>query len=248
MTNVSKPTILKLLADLGTACKKYQDEKLRNLSSKRVQCDEIWSFCFAKDKNVPEKLRGQFGFGSVWTWTALCADTKLMVNWLVGNRDGNTACAFIEDLAGRLANRVQLSTDGHKPYLEAVEGAFGADIDYAMVIKMYSNAPTGAETRYSPAQCCGIAKARITGNPDMSYASTSYSERMNLSIRMGMRRFTRLTNAHSKKIENHRHALAIYFMYYNFARIHSSLRVTPAMEAGIANHVWSITEVVSLLN
>jgi hypothetical protein len=170
-----------------------------------------------------------------------------MVNWLVGNRDGDTACTFIDDLASRLTHRVQLSTDGHKPYLEAVEGAFGADIDYAMVIKMYSNAPTGTETRYSPAQCCGIAKARITGNPDMNHASTSYAERMNLQIRMGMRRFTRLTNAHSKKIENHRHALAIYFMYYNFARIHLTLRVTPAMEAGVTNRVWSIEEIVNLL-
>lgn len=248
MTGISKPTILKLLADLGKACKKYQDEKLRNLKCKRVQCDEIWSFCFAKDKNVPEKLRGKFGFGSVWTWTALCADTKLMVNWLVGNRDGKTACTFIDDLASRLGSRVQLSTDGHKPYLEAVEGAFGSEIDYAMVIKMYNNAPTGNETRYSPAQCCGIAKARITGQPDLTHASTSYAERMNLQIRMGMRRFTRLTNAHSKKIENHRHALAIYFVYYNFARIHSTLRVTPAMEAGISNHVWSIEEIVELLN
>lgn len=247
MTGVSKPTILKLLANLGTACAKYQDDKLRNLPCRRVQCDEIWSFCFAKDKNLPDSLKGKFGFGSVWTWTALCADTKLMVNWLVGNRDGDAACAFIENLASRLAHKVQLSTDGHKPYLEAVEGVFGADIDYAMVIKMYSNAPTGNETRYSPAQCCGIAKARITDNPDMNYASTSYSESMNLSIRMGMRRFTRLTNAHSKKIENHRHALALYFMYYNFARIHSTLRVTPAMEAGVSDHVWDIEEIVSLM-
>jgi hypothetical protein len=170
-----------------------------------------------------------------------------MVSWLVGKRDGDTACTFIDDLASRLAHRVQLSTDGHKPHLEAVEGAFGADIDYAMVIKMYSNAPTGNETRYSPGECCGIKKTRISGNPDLKYTSTSYTERMNLSIRMGMRRFTRLTNAHSKKIENHRHALAIYFMYYNFARIHLSLRCTPAMEAGISNHVWSIGEIIALI-
>src|SRR5439155_3482577 len=192
MTNVSKPTILKLLADLGTACKKYQDEKLRNLSSKRVQCDEIWSFCFAKDKNIPEKLRGQFGFGSVWTWTALCADTKLMVNWLVGNRDGDTACAFIEDLAGRLANRVQLSTDGHKPYLEAVEGAFGSEIDYAMVEKLYSSPrQEGATTRYSPAQCCGTVTHRVMGKPHGQHTSTSYAKRMTLTIRMMNRRFSR---------------------------------------------------------
>lgn len=246
MTGISKPTILKLLASLGTACAKYQDETLRNLTCKRVQCDEIWSFCFAKDKNLPEDLKGKFGFGSVWTWTAICADSKLMINWLVGNRDGDTACMFISDLASRLAHRVQLSSDGHKPYLEAVEGAFGSEIDYAMVIKMYSNAPTGNETRYSPAQCCGITKARITGNPDLVHASTSYAERMNLQIRMGMRRFTRLTNAHSKKVENHRHALAIYFMYYNFARIHQTLRCTPAMEAGVSDHVWSIEEIVAL--
>jgi IS1 family transposase len=247
MTGISKPTILKLLKDLGTACKKYQDDHLRNLPCRRVQADEVWSFCFAKDRNLPPRLRGQFGFGSVWTWTALCADTKLMVNWLVGNRDGETACTFIDDLASRLSHRVQLSTDGHKPYLEAVEGAFGADIDYAMVIKLYSNPPSGTETRYSPAQCCGVEKNRITGNPDPKHMSTSYAERMNLSIRMGMRRFTRLTNAHSKKIANHRHALAIYFMYYNFARIHSSLRVTPAMEAGVSSHVWSIAEIVGLI-
>ncbi len=170
-----------------------------------------------------------------------------MVNWLVGNRDGQTACTFIDDLASRLAHRVQLSTDGHKAYLEAVEGAFGSEIDYAMVIKLYSNPPSGTETRYSPADCCGVEKNRITGNPDPKHMSTSYAERMNLSIRMGMRRFTRLTNAHSKKIENHRHSLAIFFMHYNFARIHSSLRVTPAMEAGVSSHVWSIEEIVGLI-
>ncbi len=247
MTGISKPTILKLLKDLGTACAKYQDNTLRNLPCKRVQCDEIWSFCFGKDKNISKHLRGRFGFGSVWTWTALCADSKLMVSWLVGNRDGDTACTFIEDLAGRLANRVQISTDGHKPYLEAIEGTFGADIDYGMIVKMYSNAPTGNETRYSPGECCGIKKSRVSGNPDMKHVSTSYAERMNLQIRMGMRRFTRLTNAHSKKLENHKYALAIYFMYYNFARIHSSLRCTPAMEAGVSKHVWSIQEIVGLL-
>ena len=236
MTGISKPTILKLTADLGKACKKYQDDHLRNLPCRRVQADEIWSFCFAKDKNVPEKLRGQFGFGSVWTWTAVCADTKLMINWLVGNRDGKTACTFIDDLASRLAHRIQLSTDGHKAYLEAVEGTFGSEIDYAMVIKLYTNPPSGTETRYSPAQCCGVEKNRIAGNPDPKYMSTSYAERMNLSIRMGMRRVTRLTNGHSKKIENHRHSLAIYFMHYNFARIHSSLRVTPAIEFSLPLH------------
>jgi len=173
MTGISKPTILKLLKDLGTACKKYQEDKLRNLPSKRVQCDEIWSFCFGKDKNISAHLKGKFGFGSVWTWTALCADTKLMVSWLVGNRDGDTACTFIDDLAGRLAHRVQISTDGHKPYLEAIEGAFGADIDYGVIVKLYSNAPTGNETRYSPGECCGIKITRISGNPDLKHCSTS---------------------------------------------------------------------------
>ncbi len=249
MTGVSKPTILKLLADLGTACAKYQDEKLRNLPCKRVQADEIWSFCFAKDKNLSDEMKGKFGFGSVWTWTAICADTKLMISWFVGERSVPYAVKFIDDLASRLAYRVQLTTDGHKPYLRAVEGAFGADIDYAVLEKIYAAAPQeGVTTRYSPAQCCGTKTHRIAGNPDSEHISTSFAERMNLQIRMGMRRFTRLTNAHSKKVENHRHALALYFMYYNFARIHSTLRVTPAMQAGIADHVWSLEEVVGLLS
>lgn len=248
MTGVSKPTILKLLADLGTACAKYQDEKLRGLPCKRVQADEIWSFCFAKDKNLSEEMKGKFGFGSVWTWTAICADTKLMVSWLVGERSIPYAVKFIDDLASRLAHRVQLTTDGHKPYLRAVEGAFGYEIDYAVLEKIYAAGPqAGITTRYSPAQCCGTKTHKITGNPDAAHVSTSYAERMNLQIRMDMRRFTRLTNAHSKKVDNHRHALALYFMYYNFARIHSSLRVTPAMQAGVADRVWSLEEVVDLL-
>ena len=249
MTGVSKPTILKLLADLGTACAKYQDEKLRNLSCKRVQADEIWSFCFAKDKNLSEEMKGKFGFGSVWTWTAICADTKLMISWLVGERSVPYAVKFIDDLASRLAHRVQLTTDGHKPYLRAVEGAFGSDIDYAMLEKIYAAGPQeGTTTRYSPAQCCGTRTHRIAGNPDSQHISPSYAERMNLQIRMNMRRFTRLTNGHSKKVENHVHSLAIFFMYYNFARIHSSLRVTPAMQASVADHVWSMDEIVSLIN
>ncbi len=248
MTGVSKPTILKLLADLGTACAKYQDEKLRNLSCKRVQADEIWSFCFAKDKNLSEDMKGKFGFGSVWTWTAICADTKLMVSWLVGERSIPYAVKFIDDLASRLAHRVQLTTDGHKPYLRAVEGAFGSEIDYAMLEKIYAAGPKeGTSTRYSPAQCCGTRTHKVTGNPDGDHISTSYAERMNLQIRMDMRRFTRLTNAHSKKVENHQHALALYFMYYNFARIHSTLRVTPAMQAGVSDHAWSVEEIVGLL-
>ncbi|MGE3154111.1 MAG: IS1 family transposase, partial [Nitrospiraceae bacterium] len=221
MTGVSKPTILKLLGDLGTVCARYQDEQLRRLPCKRVQADEVWSFCYAKDKNLPEALQGKLGFGSVWTWTAICADTKLMISWLVGERSAVYAEKFMSDVASRLAHRVQLTTDGHRVYLQAVEGAFGSEIDYAMLEKIYAAPPQeGATTRYSPAQCCGTKTHRIAGNPDGKHISTSYAERMNLQIRMGMRRFTRLTNAHSKKIENHVHALNLYFMYYNFARIH----------------------------
>ena len=248
MTGVSKPTILKLLADLGTACAKYQDEKLRNLSCKRVQCDEIWSFCFAKDRNLPEALRGKFGFGSVWTWTALCADSKLMIASLVGERSAPYASKFMSDVASRLKHRVQLTTDGHKPYLQAVDRAFGCEIDYAMLEKLYAVPPQeGVTTRYSPAQCCGTRTHKIMGNPDAEHISTSYAERMNLQIRMGMRRFTRLTNAHSKKIQNHVHALSLYFMHYNFCRVHSTLRVTPAMQAGVADHVWTLEEIIALL-
>lgn len=249
MTGVSKPTILKLLADLGTACAKYQDESLRNLPCKRVQADEIWSFCFAKDKNLSEEMQGKFGFGSIWTWTAICADTKLMISWLVGERSVPYAVKFIDDLASRLAHRVQLTTDGHKPYLRAVEGAFGSEIDYAVLEKIYTANPQEVTTtRYSPAKCCGTRTHRIAGNPESEHISTSYAERMNLQIRMDMRRFTRLTNAHSKKVENHRHALALYLMYYNFARIHSTLRMTPAMAAGVSSNVWGIEEIVALLD
>ena len=248
MTGVSKPTILKLLADLGTACAKYQNEKLRNLLCKRVQCDEIWAFCFAKDKNLPQELKGRFGFGSVWTWTAICADTKLMISWLVGERSAHYAKKFMDDLASRLAYRVQLTTDGHRPYLMAVEGAFGSEIDYAMLEKLYSAPPQeGAATRYSPAQCCGTVTHRIMGNPDGHHISTSYAERANLQMRMSMRRYTRLTNAHSKKVENHIHFLNITFMWYNFARINQALRVTPAMAAGVSDHVWTVEEVAGLL-
>lgn len=248
MTGVSKPTILKLLADLGMACAKYQDAMLRNLPCKRVQCDEIWSFCGMKDKNVPKALKGKFGYGSVWTWTALCADTKLMIAHLVGERSAAYASKFMSDVASRLANRVQMTTDGHKPYLQAVDKAFGSEIDYAVLEKLYTSPPTQGTTRYSPAQCCGTKTYRIMGNPDAAHISTSYAERMNLQIRMGMRRFTRLTNAHSKKVENHIHALDIYFMFYNFARVHSTLRVTPAMQAGVADHVWTLEEIIGLLN
>lgn len=248
MTGVAKHTVLKLIADLGPACAHYQDETLRNLPCKRVQADEIWAFCFAKDKNLPEELKGKFGFGSVWTWTAICADTKLMISWLVGDRSAPYAKKLMEDVASRLSHRVQLTTDNHRPYLEAVDGAFGSEIDYAMLEKLYTNPPKeGITTRYSPAQCCGTKTRKIMGNPDGQHISTSYAERANLTIRMGMRRFTRLTNAHSKKVQNHIHALSIYFLYYNFGKIHQTLRVTPAMQAGVADHVWSLEEIVGLI-
>jgi len=242
MTGVSKVTILKLLADLGTACADYQDRTLRNLKCKRLQCDEVWQFVYAKEKNVPAEKKGQFGFGDVWTWAAIDADTKLVPAFMVGNRDLRSAKMFIDDLAGRLASRVQLTTDGLKAYLEAVEGAFGSEIDYAMLIKIYGGSQE--EVRYSPAECLGCETKRIQGNPDSRHISTSYVERQNLTMRMSMRRFTRLTNGFSKKVENHAYSVAIHFMHYNFCRIHMTLRVTPAMEAGIANHVWTIEEML----
>lgn len=249
LTGVSKNTVAKLLAELGRACAEYQDKVFRNLKCRRLQCDEIWSFVYAKDKNVPEHLRGAEGIGSVWTWTAIDADTKLVPSWFLGTRDAGAAYHFIHDLKSRLANRVQLTTDGHKAYLTAIEDAFGADVDYAMLQKIYGVAPTDtSEVRYSPMQCTGARRAVICGMPDRRHVSTSYAERQNLNMRMNMRRFTRLTNAFSKKVENHKHMIAIYFMYYNFARIHQTLRVTPAMEAGVTDHVWSIEEIVGLLD
>lgn len=245
MTGVAKNTIVKLLADLGEACSEYQDKAFRNLKCRKIQCDEIWSFCHAKEKNVPKKKQGKFGYGDVWTWTAIDADTKLVPSWLVGRRNAKAAKVFMEDLASRLANRVQLTTDGHRAYLEAVENAFGSDIDYAMLIKIYGQENDG-EKRYSPAQCVGTETIRINGKPEG--VSTSFVERQNLTMRMSMRRFTRLTNAFSKKVENLAHAVSLHFMYYNFCRIHQSLRVTPAMEAGISNHVWSLEELVGLLD
>jgi IS1 family transposase len=249
LADVSINTVTKLLLDAGAACEEYQDKTVRGLKAKRIQCDEIWAFVYAKTKNVPEEHKGEFGYGDVWTWTALDADTKLIVSWAVGRRDGFTASAFIRDLADRLASRVQLTTDGHKVYLEAVEGAFGTEIDYAMLVKMYegdSGRKAPAEQRYSPAQCTGSQKVAITGNPAWRDISTSYVERQNLTMRMSMRRFTRLTNAFSKKLDNHKAAIALHFMHYNFARIHKTLRVTPAMEAGIADHVWSLDEIARL--
>jgi IS1 family transposase len=244
MTGVHKTSILKLLAALGSACADYQDRTMRNLKCKRIQCDEIWQFVYAKEKNVPEDKKGHFGFGDVWTWTAIDADTKLVPAFMVGNRDARSASMFIDDLKGRLANRVQLTTDGLKCYLTAVENAFGADIDYAQLIKIYG--ATQEETRYSPAECIGCETKIIQGQPDKSHISTSYVERQNLTMRMRMRRFTRLTNGFSKKVENHAYALALFYMHYNFCRIHQTLRVTPAMEAGISDHVWSLDELAAL--
>ena len=249
LADVSINTVTKLLVDVGAACEEYQDRTLRNLKSKRIQCDEIWAFVYAKAKNVPERMRGTSGVGDVWTWTAIDADSKLIPSWAVGRRDGATGYAFMLDLASRLSTRVQLTTDGHKVYLEAVEGAFGNDIDYAMLIKTYegdSGKKAPAETRYSPAECTGSFTQRITGEPEGAYISTSYAERQNLTMRMSMRRFTRLTNGFSKKVDNHKAAVALHFMHYNFARIHKTLRVTPAMEAGVADHIWTPEEIARL--
>lgn len=247
MTGAAKGTVLKLLADLGEACRVYQDKELRDLQCKRLQCDEIWSFCYAKAKNAPEGMKEAGLAGDVWTWTAIDADTKLVPSWAVGPRTAEMAYAFIHDLAGRLANRVQLTTDGLKFYLGAIEDAFGGDIDYAQLIKHYEAERPG-EARYSPARCTGIDKRLISGRPGAGDVSTSFVERQNLTMRMSMRRFTRLTNAFSKKVQNLEHAVSLHFMHYNFARIHQTLRVTPAMEAGIADHVWSIEEIVGLLD
>jgi len=246
MTGVSRNTVMSLLVSAGAACAEYQDQTLRNLPCKRVQCDEIWSFVGAKDKNVPAEKRGTFGYGSVWTWTALDADTKLICSWMVGNRDGLAAYEFMSDLASRLANRIQLTTDGHVVYLNAVEAAFGANIDYAMLVKIYGESAE-EEKRYSPAQCLGCKREPISGSPERRHISTSYVERQNLTMRMQMRRFTRLTNAFSKKIENHIAAISLHFMHYNFVRIHQTLRVTPAMAAGISDRVWEIADIVKLV-
>jgi IS1 family transposase len=247
LTGISRTTLLKLLADAGQAFDEYQDRMLVNLQSKRIQVDEAWAFCYAKQKNVAMAKAAPIGAGDIWTWVGLDADSKLAVSWHVGNRDGEAAMIFIDDLAKRLANRVQLTSDGHKAYLEAVEGAFGADIDYAVLHKVYGAAPESAKGRYSPAECIGTEKHRIEGDPDPKHVSTSFVERSNLSIRMGNRRMTRLTNAFSKKAENHAHMMAIYFMHYNFVRIHKTLRVTPAMEAGVTPKLWEMSDLVAVL-
>jgi IS1 family transposase len=249
MSGCSINTVTKLLVDVGTACARYQDKTLRNLTKcTRLQCDEIWSFCYAKEKNVPEELKGQFGIGDVWTWTAICADTKLVPCWMVGDRSAATAEVFMDDLAGRLPHRVQLTTDGHSVYVDVVDCAFEGAVDYAMLIKLFGNdAGVTAERKYSPAECSGTRVVKISGTPDAKQISTSFVERQNLTMRMSMWRFTRLTNGFSKKVENHMAAVSLHLMHYNFARVHKTLRVTPAMEAGVTDHVWSLEEIVGLL-
>jgi len=246
MTDTAKGTVLKLLADIGKVCAEYQDKVFRDLPCKKIQCDEIWSFCYAKEKNVPEDKQGEFGFGDVWTFTSICADSKLVPAWHIGRRDLPNATIFMKNLAGRLKNRVQLTTDGHGMYLNSVEDAFGSEIDFSQLIKLFGPSEE-KERRYSPAQCNGTIKDRIKGNPDPKFVSTSFVERQNLTMRMSMRRFTRLTNAFSKKVENLGHAVALHFMNYNFCRIHQTLRVTPAMEAGVTDRLWDIEDILGLL-
>jgi IS1 family transposase len=244
IADVAFNTVAKLFLDTAKVCADYQDRTLRGLSCKKLQLDEIWSFVYAKAKNVPEGKEGKAG--DVWTWVAIDADSKLVPSWRIGNRDGATACEFVADLATRLAHRVQITSDAHRPYLQAVEGAFGADVDYAMLMKIYGQTVEG-QKRYSPPECLGVKKVKIIGNPDLCCISTSFVERQNLTMRMSIRRFTRLTNAFSKKIENHAHSVALHYMHYNFCRIHKTLRVTPAMAAGVVDKVWSVDDIVSLV-
>lgn len=244
LTGASKNTVVKLLRDVGQACAEYQDKALRGLTCKRLQVDEIWSFVYAKAKNVPENKEGQAG--DIWTWTAIDADTKLIASWMLGDRGTETGRAFMHDLASRLAHRVQLTSDGHRVYLDAVYDAFGPDIDYAMLVKIYGNTGLGPQGKYSPGECVGAEKKPKIGRPDKAHISTSFAERQNLTMRMSMRRFTRLTNALSKKIENHFFGLAIYFMHYNFARIHQTLRVSPAMTAGVTDKLWDAVDIIRM--
>jgi IS1 family transposase len=246
LTGASKKAVSKLMVDAGQAAAWYQDRVFCNLTCKRIQVDEIWAFVYAKQKNVPGAKKAPPNAGDVWTWTAIDADTKLIPSWFVGGRDSDAAIIFMDDLRSRLANRVQLTSDGHKAYLEAVEGAFGGDVDYAMLVKLYGPSPDGAR-RYSPAECIGAVKTRIEGNPDPAHVSTSYAERSNLNHRMHNRRFTRLTNAFSKKVENHAHSVALFAMYYNFVRIHKTLRTTPAMAANVTKRLWEIGDIVDVL-
>ncbi len=248
MTGVSINTVTKLLVDVGKACDRYQDETMRGLDCRRIQCDEIWTFCYAKEKNVPEGKKGILGYGDVWTWAALDADTKLVPIWYIGHRDAEHAWLLMRDLAPRLNHRIQLTTDGLAAYRDAVALAFPGRnaIDYAMLVKQYGTEEVGAG-RYSPPICIGAKKKTIQGNPDPDHISTSYVERQNLTMRMRMRRFTRLTNGFSKKLENLGHSIALHFMHYNFVRRHQTLHITPAMAAGVTDRLWSLEDVISLL-
>ena len=246
LADVSFNTVAKLLIDAGKVCADLHDELVQGVTASRIQCDEVWSFTYAKQKNVAKAKAAPVEAGDTWTWTALDADTKLIVSSMIGGRNAEYANAFMDDVASRLANRVQMTTDGHKAYLEAIEGSFGADIDYAQLIKVYGNAPETSKGRYSPADCTGIVKRTVEGRPDDKHISTSFVERQNLTMRMQMRRFTRLTNAFSKKFENHMHMVALYTVWYNFIRIHKTLRVTPAMEAGLSKTVWDMDDLVRI--
>ena len=248
IADVSINTVSKLLVDAGHACIAIHNDTVQNVTASRIQCDEIWSFTYAKAKNVNFAKGAPEGAGDTWTWTAIDSDSKLIVSFLVGGRDAEYAIEFMDDLRSRLANRVQLTTDGHRAYLEAVEGAFGSDVDYAQLVKIYGAAPDGPQRRYSPAECVGARKNRVEGNPDIDHVSTSHVERQNLTMRMSMRRFTRLTNGFSKKLENHIHALALYFVLYNFCRIHKSLKTSPAMAAGIVDTLWSLDDVIAKID
>jgi IS1 family transposase len=247
ITGSAKNAIIKLMIDAGKACAAYHDEHVVNLKSKRVQVDEVWAFVYAKEKNVAKAKAAPEDAGDAWTWTALDADSKLLLAYYVGDRGGESASVFMENVASRLATRVQLTSDGHKAYLEAVEGSFGADVDYAQLVKLYGASPESAKGRYSPAECTGIKKTVIEGKPDLKHVSTSYVERSNLTVRMHNRRFTRLTNGFSKKLENHAYSVALFVMYYNFCKIHKTLRVTPAMQAGVSDHVWDVVDIVKLV-
>jgi IS1 family transposase len=246
MTGAAKNTVSKLLDDLGEACAEYQDGAFQDLPCKVVEADEIWSYCYSKQKNVPEQFKGTPGYGDVWTFTAICADTKLVPSWLVGERTSDDAYIFLCDLAGRMANRIQLSTDGHRIYEGTVGPAFGQQVDWAQIHKTYASG--GEPGKYSPAICTGTKRIPLKGDPDPGRISTSYVERQNLTMRMGMRRFTRLTNGFSRKVENLAHAVSLHFMHYNFARSHQTLQMTPAMAAGVADHRWSLEEIATLLD
>jgi IS1 family transposase len=247
MVGCSINTVTKLLVDLGTACEAFHDSFVRNVPSQRVQCDEIWCFCYARKENLPDELKGEFGYGDLWTWVGQDADSKLVLAWHVGRRDSQTAYPFMQDLASRVSTRVQLTTDGHHAYLETTDVAFGASIDYARLIKVYGSDPK-AERRYAPAVCVEAKVQVVTGDPAIEHISTSYIERQNLQMRMSMRRFTRLTNGHSKKLDNHEHALALHYVHYNFARVQKALKGTPAMAAGLTTRPWTVEEIIGLLD